>query len=68
MTGAKTDSKGAYGVVALNLFDANGNPAQDQLAIVPAPTVVPEPMTTAIETIGAFIGLVGLRRIHCRKT
>ena len=29
------DANGAYGVVALNLTDANGNPSQPQLAIVP---------------------------------
>jgi hypothetical protein len=36
----KKDSNGAYGVVALNLFDSNGNLAQDQLGIVPEPTTM----------------------------
>ena len=34
-TAAHADSLGAYGVVALNLFNGDGSVAQDQLAIVP---------------------------------
>jgi hypothetical protein len=34
----EADSNGAYGVAALNLFDSNGNLAQDQLVVVPEPT------------------------------
>ena len=48
----KADSNGAYGVVALNLFDANDNLAQDQLA------VVPEPSTVALIALG--VGALGL--------
>src|SRR5208283_3440748 len=33
----KADSNGAYGVVALNLFNMDGSLAQNQLAVVPAP-------------------------------
>jgi hypothetical protein len=55
----KADSNGAYEVVALNLFDANGNLAQDQLAMVPASyTVIPEPSTVALITLG--VGALGL--------
>jgi hypothetical protein len=38
LNGIKADSNGEFGVVALNLFDADGNLAQDQLA-VPEPTM-----------------------------
>jgi len=48
----EADSNGAYGVVALNLFDSNGNLAQDQLAVVPEPT-----------TAGCF--LLGLGALVC---
>lgn len=55
----KADSNGAYGVVALNLFDANGNLAQDQLAVALEPgTVVPEPSTVALIALG--VGGLGL--------
>ena len=53
LAGIKADSGGAYGVVALNLFDASGNLAQDQLA-------VPEPTTT-----GCF--LLGLGALACGR-
>jgi hypothetical protein len=57
----KADSNGTYGVVALNLFDANGNLAQDQLAIAPGSIpVIPEPSTVALMTLG--IGALGLAR------
>jgi hypothetical protein len=61
LAGIEADSKGAYGVVALNLFDANGNLAQDQLAgaIEPIP-VVPEPSTAALIALG--VGALGLVR------
>jgi hypothetical protein len=36
----EADSNGAYGVVALNLFNSNGDLAQDQLAVVPEPATV----------------------------
>ena len=48
----EADSGGAYGVVALNLFDSNGQLAQDQLAVVPEPT-----------TAGCF--LLGLGALIC---
>jgi hypothetical protein len=57
----KADSNGAYGVVALNLFDANGNRAQDQLAIMSESIpVVPEPSTLALIALG--MGALGLAR------
>jgi hypothetical protein len=57
----KADSGGAYGVVALNLFDANGNLAQDQLAIAPGSNpVIPEPSTMALMALG--MGALGLAR------
>ena len=45
LTGVKADSNGEFGVVALNLFDADGNMAQDQLA-------VPEPTTAGCFLLG----------------
>jgi len=55
----KADSNGAYGVVALNLFDPQGNLAQDQLAmaLVP-PTEVPEPSDSVL--IAMAFGALGL--------
>jgi hypothetical protein len=44
----QADSGGAYGVVALNLFDSGGNLAQDQLAVY----VVPEPTTAGCFLLG----------------
>jgi len=55
----KADANGAYGVMALNLFDANGSPAQDQLAILP-PAAVPEPSTVVFIVSG--MGVLGLAR------
>jgi hypothetical protein len=46
----EADSNGAYGVVALNLFDSGGNLAQDQLAVDPKLVPTPEPAT-----IGCFL-------------
>jgi hypothetical protein len=45
LSGIKADANGEFGVVALNLFDANGNLAQDQLA-------VPEPTTAGCFLLG----------------
>jgi hypothetical protein len=56
LTQIEADSNGAYGVVALNLFDSSGNLAQDQLAVVPEPA--PEPTTA-----GCF--LLGLGALVC---
>jgi hypothetical protein len=53
----EADSNGAYGVVALNLFDSNGGLAQDQLAVF-EPQPVPEPTTA-----GCF--LLGLGTLAC---
>jgi hypothetical protein len=36
----EADSNGAYGVVALNLYDGSGNFAQNQLAMVPEPATI----------------------------
>jgi hypothetical protein len=36
----EADSKGAYNVVVLNLYDGSGNFAQDQLAMVPEPATI----------------------------
>jgi hypothetical protein len=59
----KADANGAYGVVALNLFDANGNRIQDQLGYVLDPSlVVPEPSTGALIALGAGTLGLGLRR------
>jgi len=55
----EADSNGAYGVVALNLFDANGNPAQDQLAVVPEVVATPEPTTAGCFLLG--LGLLAGR-------
>jgi hypothetical protein len=52
LAGIKADSNGTYDVVALNLFDANGNLAQNQSAVVPEPT-----------TTGCF--LLGLGALAC---
>jgi hypothetical protein len=52
LAGIKADSNGAYDVVALNRFDANGNLAQNQSAVVPEPT-----------TAGCF--LLGLGALVC---
>ncbi len=57
LNGVKADSGGAYGVVALNLFNPDGSLAQDQLAVVPEP-IVPEPTTA-----GCF--LLGLGALVC---
>jgi len=55
----KADANGAYGVVALNLYDANGYLAQNQLAMELDPkTVVPEPSTAMFIAVG--IGALGL--------
>jgi hypothetical protein len=60
----KADSNGAYGVVALDLFNLAGSPAQDQLAMVPSYTVVPEPSTVALIALGVgALGLVLQRRL-----
>jgi hypothetical protein len=48
----KADSNGAYNVVALNLFDSNGNLAQDQLGIDPEFVPVPEPTTAGCFLLG----------------
>ena len=53
----QTDSGGAYGVVVLNMF-ADGNLAQDQLAVQDQMIVIPEPTTT-----GCF--LLGLGALIC---
>jgi hypothetical protein len=45
LNGIKADSNGEFGVFALNLFDADGNLAQDQLA-------VPEPTTAGCFLLG----------------
>jgi hypothetical protein len=46
----EADSLGAYGVVALNLFNPDGSLAQDQLAVVPQ--VAPEPTTAGCFLLG----------------
>lgn len=57
----KADANGAYGVVALNLFDVNGKRAQDQLGIAyNLPPAVPEPSTVIL--LAAGLGALGLFR------
>jgi hypothetical protein len=46
----EADSLGAYGVVALNLFNQDGSLAQDQLAVVPQ--AAPEPTTAGCFLLG----------------
>jgi hypothetical protein len=59
----KADANGAYGVVALNLFDANGNLAQDQLAVAREPIpVIPEPSTSALIALGVGALSLALHR------
>jgi hypothetical protein len=59
----KADANGAYGIVVLNLFDANGNLAQDQLAVAGEPIHgVPEPSTGALIALGVGALSLGLRR------
>jgi hypothetical protein len=55
VTGAERDANGAFGVMALNLYDSNGGLAQDVLTVVPIPP--------AVFLLGSgFLGLVGIRR------
>jgi hypothetical protein len=56
----EADSNGAYGVVALNLFDSSGNLAQDQLGLVQDQVPVPEPTMA-----GCF--LLGLGTLVCYR-
>ncbi len=59
----KANANGAYGVVALNLFNPDGSLAQNQLAMVPAPTiVVPEPSILALIVLGAGVSGFARRR------
>jgi len=52
------DNNGFYGVGALNLWDANGNPAQDQLILTRG---VPDGGTTVM-LLGAALGVLGMAR------
>jgi hypothetical protein len=51
----EADSNGAYGVVALNLFDSSGNLAQDQLAVDPELVSAPEPTTAGCLLLGLAV-------------
>ncbi len=62
-TQVKADSNGAYGVVALDLFNMDGSLAQDQLAMVSVSyTVIPEPSTVALIALGVGALRLALRR------
>ena len=61
---AQADSGGAYGVVALNLFDSNGNLAQDQLAVA-SEFAVPEPATAGCFLLG--LGALACLRRHAQN-
>ena len=63
LAGIKADSNGAYDVVALNLFDANGNLSQNQLAIV-SEAVVPEPSSILLTLVG---GVLCAGAYRCRR-
>jgi hypothetical protein len=54
LAGIKADSNGAYDVVALNLFDANGNLAQNQLAVVPEPSSILLTLVGGVLCAGAY--------------
>jgi len=56
-------ANGAYGVVVLNLTSGDGN-AQDQLMLVPDPSVVvvPVPEPASVASLGASIALLGALR------
>jgi hypothetical protein len=53
----EADSNGAFGVVALNLFDSNGSLAQDQLAVNPGLEPAPEPASFGLILLG--LGTLG---------
>jgi hypothetical protein len=62
----EADSNGAYGVVALNLFNPDGSLAQDQLAVDPEFVPVPEPTTAGCFLLGLG-SLAGWRRFRNKK-
>jgi hypothetical protein len=57
LSAAFAPSNGSYGVYVLNLYNANGSPAQNQLVL----EKVPEPTTMLLLGLG-LIGLAGIRR------
>jgi hypothetical protein len=66
LTQVEADSNGAFGVVALNLFDQNGDLAQDQLAVDPGLETAPEPTTTSCFLLGVG-ALVGFQRLKTAR-
>jgi hypothetical protein len=55
-------ANGAYGVVALNLWDSSNNGAQDQLMVVPGPSSVPEPSAVSFGLL--FLLLPGMYKVR----
>ena len=60
--GAGNAANGAYGVVALNLWDSSNNGAQDQLMVVPGPSSVPEPGAASFGLL--FLLLPGMYKVR----
>ena len=62
------DNNGFYGVGVLNLWDGNGNPAQDQLVLTPGPNThgLPDGGTT-IMLLGGALSVLGMARRYLKS-